>query len=61
MTNADWLPIPWIYGPQYDYYQLQNRHSGMCLTVLNASTANNAPLMQYPCVGSPNNLWTWWY
>ncbi|WP_375503990.1 RICIN domain-containing protein [uncultured Nostoc sp.] len=48
--------------PNPDWYQLRNRNSNMCLTVLNARTSNNTQLMQYPCGGSQNNfVWTWFY
>lgn len=72
-ANAEWLPervfppllslSSVINGPSNpDWYRLRNRNSNMCLTVLNASTSNNAPLMQYPCGGSRNNfVWTWFY
>lgn len=72
--NAEWRPER-VYPQQVslqsvlggpanpDWYQLRNRRSGMCLTVLNASTSNSAPLMQYPCEESSrgNSFWTWFY
>ncbi|MGV0103611.1 RICIN domain-containing protein [Nostoc sp. DSM 114160] len=72
-ANAEWLPQKVspprrdlqsvVNGPPNpDWYQLRNRNSGMCLTVLNARTSNNTQLMQYPCKGSQNNfVWTWFY
>jgi Ricin-type beta-trefoil lectin domain-like len=61
-ANAEWYPREVISDPAGDSYFLENRNTHMCLTVLNASTANNAPLMQYPCEGSGgNSRWTWWY
>jgi hypothetical protein len=32
-----------------DYYHIVNRHSGKCLTIQNASTANTAQAVQYTC------------
>jgi hypothetical protein len=42
------------------YYQLQARHSGKCLDVAGASTANLATMQQWSCnpVPQPNQLWT---
>ncbi|MEH1830844.1 MAG: RICIN domain-containing protein [Nostoc sp.] len=72
-ANAEWLPekvspprlsLQSVLNgpPNPDWYQLRNRNSKMCLTVLNARTSNNTQLMQYPCGGSQNNfVWTWFY
>ncbi|MEH2280973.1 MAG: RICIN domain-containing protein [Nostoc sp.] len=72
-ANAQWLPVrvsrprlsvqSVLNGPPNpDWYTLRNLNSGMCLTVLNARTSNNAQLMQYPCEGLQNNfVWTWFY
>jgi hypothetical protein len=40
------------------YYQIVNQQSGKCLTVLNASTSNNAPIIQYACNTGDNEEWT---
>jgi hypothetical protein len=46
----------------WDYYQLQNVHSGACLNVQGNSWQNGTDLIQYPCGGSPaNSLFNWHY
>ena len=58
--NQQWLPEPTYPDGVSDFYQLRNRHSGRCLTVKNASTANGATLLQYTCdPWQSNNQWTW--
>lgn len=42
------------------WYRLVSRRSGKCLTVKNASTANNVELLQYTCNGGSNQAWTWY-
>jgi len=52
-----------VYTDQFgiDYYQLKARHSGKCLVVQNASTAQGARLVQWTCtLGDANNdVLTW--
>jgi hypothetical protein len=45
--NEDW----WLedLSPGDNWYHFVNGHSGLCLTVQGASTANNARTLQYPC------------
>ena len=61
--NAEWKPIDGYTDTDgfWDYYKLQNRHSGLCLTVKNAWVGNGAPLLQYNCSpGQGNNYCTWY-
>jgi hypothetical protein len=39
------------------YYWIWSGKSGKCLTVQNASTANNAPIIQYTCNTGGNEEW----
>jgi hypothetical protein len=43
--------------PRSDFRELRNGHSGMCLEVASASTANNAPVQQWPCITSGHQWW----
>jgi endoglucanase len=47
-TNQQWLPVSEGSG----YYHLVARHSGKCLDVPSASTADGVPLQQWACNGS---------
>ncbi|MFI5953991.1 RICIN domain-containing protein [Cryptosporangium sp. NPDC051539] len=38
-------------------WELWNNGNGKCLTVLNASTENNAPVIQYDCTLGANEVW----
>lgn len=60
-NNAQWRPSPAYDGSKWDYYFLENRRSGKCISVRNASVENGALLVQHECVfnGSDNNVWTW--
>jgi hypothetical protein len=41
----------------YQTYQLRVRHSGQCLNIEGATSANGARIIQYPCVGAWNENW----
>ena len=41
----------------FDHFWVKNVNSGKCLTVLNASTSNNASLIQYTCTDGANETW----
>jgi hypothetical protein len=40
-----------------DYYEVRAEHSGKCLDVDNASTADGANVKQWSCVGVPQQRW----
>ncbi|GIF65641.1 hypothetical protein Ais01nite_36760 [Asanoa ishikariensis] len=44
-----------IYNGEYNIWNIQ---TGKCLTVLNAETTNNTPVIQYACNIGLNELWT---
>ncbi|MGH8156872.1 MAG: RICIN domain-containing protein [Rhodanobacter sp.] len=48
----------WQLKAQGSGYEVVNQHSGQCLDVTGSSTANDTPLIQYPCHGTPNQQWT---
>lgn len=39
-------------------YEVVNRGSGQCLSVDNGSTDAGTPLVQYPCFGGTDQLWS---
>lgn len=44
--------------PKYGFpFSITAKHSGKCLNVAGASSANNANVQQYPCVGAENERW----
>jgi ricin-type beta-trefoil lectin protein len=60
--NEEWEPrfVGKDHETGWDYYNLVNRQSEMCLTVKNASTVNGAKLLQFTCGNDdPHQLWTW--
>ncbi|MEU5214462.1 RICIN domain-containing protein [Streptomyces sp. NPDC020742] len=46
-----------VAGQADNVYYIVNGHSGKCLTVKGASTADYAPVNQYRCVGAKNQWW----
>ena len=58
-TNAQWRPINKVAYTDGDYYELQNRKSGLCLHVKNADYGDGATLLQFTCNGGANSAWTW--
>jgi subtilisin family serine protease len=56
-TNLGGSPQTMTCGSQYTYYEVVARHSGKCLDVFDASTANGANVIQWTCVGEPNQHW----
>ncbi|HYN94760.1 MAG TPA: RICIN domain-containing protein [Pilimelia sp.] len=42
---------------QAGWYHIKNRNNGLCLNVRDASTANNAQVIQYRCNLTLNNDW----
>jgi hypothetical protein len=59
-SNSLWRSVAAGSANGYDYYEIQNVHSNKCLTVKNAGTANNTPLLQFTCNGGSNAKWTWY-
>jgi hypothetical protein len=43
--------------PGLGEYWIKNQVSGKCLTIQNARTDNNAPVIQYPCNAGANEVW----
>jgi Ricin-type beta-trefoil lectin domain-like len=54
-SNQEWAFQADPHNP--GWYEVVNRNSGQCLTVKNGSTAQGAPLVQYPCMGDASQLW----
>lgn len=46
----------WMLTAQNGGYTLKARHSGMCLDVYGAARTDSTGLIQYPCAGSPNQV-----
>jgi Ricin-type beta-trefoil lectin domain-like len=44
-------------GANSGYDTISNRENGMCLDVQDASTAEGAPVIQWPCSGNANQQW----
>ena len=40
------------------YFNLKARHSGKCLDVVNANTADGADIQHYTCNGGTNQQWS---
>jgi hypothetical protein len=58
-VSSDWQK--WVITPSTGanagYYTISNRMNGMCLDVQGASTADGAPVIQWPCSGNANQQW----
>lgn len=54
LTNS---PQTMTCGSQYTYYEVVARHSDKCLDVFDASTLTGAKVIQWPCIGDPNQQW----
>ena len=48
----------WQWRATGDYFQLVARHSGKCLDVVAANTANTADIQQYACGSGTNQQWS---
>ncbi|MEV8509378.1 RICIN domain-containing protein [Actinoplanes sp. NPDC051475] len=59
--NDQWRPLKVSSLGGYDYYQLMNRNSTLCLTVQGGSSADGADLIQGNCGTFPSssNSFTW--
>jgi len=59
VVSSDWQK--WVItastGANAGYYTISNRMNGMCLDVQGASTAEGAPVIQWPCSGNANQQW----
>jgi subtilisin family serine protease len=54
LTNS---PQTLTCGSQYNYYEVVARHSSKCLDVFDASTSSGANVIQWSCIGEPNQEW----
>ena len=54
--NQNWVFVPST-GANAGYDEIENRQSGLCLDVSGASTANDAPVIQWTCTGNANQQW----
>jgi subtilisin family serine protease len=54
LTNS---PQTLTCGTQTTYYEVVARHDGQCLDVFDAQTTNGVRVIQWPCVGEPNQEW----
>jgi alpha-L-fucosidase len=52
--NQWWKLVP---STTSGYYRLVNVHTGWCADVKDASTADNADIIQWPTTGSANQDW----
>lgn len=57
-TNQRWTPVQQVTVGGVTYYALVAEHSGKCLDVAGASTANNANVQQFTCNGGDNQKWS---
>jgi hypothetical protein len=54
--NQDWQFVPYPYYPA-GWYEVVNRHSGLCLSTSGGSGYPGTSLVQYPCGGTLSQLW----
>jgi hypothetical protein len=54
--NQKWMAVPST-GANAGYYTVVGRSNGLCLDVSGASTADDAPVIQWACSGNANQQW----
>jgi Ricin-type beta-trefoil lectin domain-like len=58
-SNQTWHTGGHIQGHYGTYYQLINNHTGQCLGIAGASTAQGANAVVWNCNGHHDQYWTW--
>jgi hypothetical protein len=56
-TDPPGILLSRVVGAADNVYYIKNQHSGKCLTVHGASTANGAKVDQYRCIKGAQNQW----